>query len=289
MPTALADIFARSYPIDEGLCFVIMPFAPALEEIYDKVIKPALTSEPVLMRCVRGDEVFTNEPIMADVWALIQKAEVVVADLTGKNPNVLYELGLAHALWKKVILLAQAEKDLPFDLRHMRALLYKPTLTGAEKLRGDLVNAITEIRGLPQAPARPAGLQDARDGLDEFAGLRQISMMDASRTRALVKRAHSTQIRYPHLTISMSVIEIAEDGQTRLSIGYEFIESGDPFSLELQLYPSRNTTITTRGVPVFYVVLVAVDFERKSALVEVVPKRQASDGAPVAPPPVPEA
>jgi len=273
---ALADIFSKSYPIEDGLCFVIMPFAQSLEEIYDKVVKPALTSEPVLMRCVRGDEVFTNQAIMGDIWELIQKAEVVVADLTGKNPNVLYELGLAHALWKKVILLAQSEKDLPFDLRHMRAVLYKHTLNGADKLRNDLVDAITELRGLPQAtPQSASPSSSTRDGLDEFAGLRLIVKNDATRARALVKRAHSTQIRYPHLTISMSVIGIAEDGLTRLSVGYEFIESTEPFSLELALYPSRNTTITTRDVPVFYVVLVAVDFERKSALVEVVPRQPA--------------
>lgn len=268
--SALADIFSPTFATEEGLCFVIMPFLEDLEEIFERVLKPAITSEPVLMRCVRGDGIFSSQPIMGDVWALIQKAEIIVADLTGKNPNVLYELGLAHALLKKVILIAQSVDDLPFDLRHLRTIVYKHSLNGTDALARKLVAAITELRGLPSNEGLTAPRQDSRDGLDEFSSLRVIAKNDHSRARALIKRGVSTQIKYPQITISISLIGVKEDGFSNLSIGYEFTEPVLTESLRIELYPSTSTSILSRSVRIFYVMLIAVDFERKSAVVDVV-------------------
>jgi nucleoside 2-deoxyribosyltransferase len=61
---------------------------------------------------------------MQSVWQSINEARVVVAELTGRNPNVFYELGIAHTLGKPVIMIAQAIEDVPFDLRHLRCILY---------------------------------------------------------------------------------------------------------------------------------------------------------------------
>ncbi|MBN8491702.1 MAG: hypothetical protein J0M00_09800 [Burkholderiales bacterium] len=268
---ALAEIFSPTYSTEDGLCFVIMPLNEELEEIYERVLKPVVSSEPVLMQCVRGDEVFSNKPIMGDVWESIQKAEIIIADLTGKNPNVMYELGLAHALWKKVILIAQSVDDLPFDLRHLRTIIYRHTLRGTEKLAADLATAIVELRGLPSNPGAVAQARDSRDGLDEFGALRVIAKNDASRARALIKRGISTQIKYPDLTISISLIGVNEDGFSKLCIGYEFEASLIAESLQIELYPSSTTFIASRSVRIFYVLLVAVDVARKSAVVEVVP------------------
>ena len=58
------------------------------------------------------------------IWRGINKAKVLVAELTTKNPNVFYELGLAHALRKPVILISSNQDDVPFDLRHIRVILY---------------------------------------------------------------------------------------------------------------------------------------------------------------------
>jgi nucleoside 2-deoxyribosyltransferase len=61
---------------------------------------------------------------MDQVWRGIRQAKVLVAELTSKNPNVFYELGLAHALEKPVVLVSSNQEDVPFDLRHIRAILY---------------------------------------------------------------------------------------------------------------------------------------------------------------------
>jgi hypothetical protein len=58
------------------------------------------------------------------VWAGINSAKVLVAELSTRNPNVFYELGLAHALQKPVVLISSNEADVPSDLRHIRVIYY---------------------------------------------------------------------------------------------------------------------------------------------------------------------
>jgi hypothetical protein len=142
---ALEDLFARRYAAEAGLCFVLMPFHPNLDSIYRRVIKPSL-EKSCNMRCLRADEIYSEKPIIGDVWELIQRAEIIVADLTDKNPNVLYELGLCHVLWKRVVLIAQRVEDIPFDLRHLRVIPYEPSLDGAEELSLALVGAVEALR-----------------------------------------------------------------------------------------------------------------------------------------------
>jgi hypothetical protein len=64
--------------------------------------------------------------------------------LTDRNPNVFYELGLAHALNKEVILLTQDINDVPFDLRHFRIIVYQDSISGADKLKSTLKDFINE-------------------------------------------------------------------------------------------------------------------------------------------------
>jgi nucleoside 2-deoxyribosyltransferase len=70
--------------------------------------------------CVRGDEIYTRQAVIQDIWHSIRKARLVVAELSGRNPNVMYEIGLAHAIGKPIILLNRDEEDGPFDLRTLR-------------------------------------------------------------------------------------------------------------------------------------------------------------------------
>ena len=76
---------------------------------------------------------------------LINEAKVIVADLTERNPNVFYEVGLAHAIGKEVILLAQSVEDIPFDLRHLRTIIYKNDYRGQTELHETLKKTITAI------------------------------------------------------------------------------------------------------------------------------------------------
>jgi hypothetical protein len=103
-------------------CFVVMPFEPPFDSEYKEVIKPAVRLAG--LECVRGDEIYTRQAIIHDVWHSIRTARVVVAQLSGRNPNVMYEIGLAHAIGKPIVLITRDEKDMPFDLKALRYVVY---------------------------------------------------------------------------------------------------------------------------------------------------------------------
>lgn len=104
-------------------CFVMQPFAAPLGDYYEKIYKPAI--EKAGLKPVRADaDIFGTGKIIDQVWRGINDAKVLVAELTSRNPNVFYELGVAHALKKPVVLVSSNEKDVPFDLQHIRVIYY---------------------------------------------------------------------------------------------------------------------------------------------------------------------
>lgn len=129
--------------IDETLCFVLMPFDEKFTSIYESIIKKVVESFD--LKCKRADEIFGTQPIINDISEHIQKARILIADLTRRNPNVFYELGLAHAIGKQVILISQDLKDVPFDLKHYRCIVYEDSVAGAEKLEEGLKNTLEKI------------------------------------------------------------------------------------------------------------------------------------------------
>lgn len=102
--------------------FVLMPFATEFDEIYEHLIRSVLVAEGFSVS--RADESRSSRNIMHDVIQGIFNADLVIADLSGANPNVYYELGLAHAFRKNVVLLAQDIDEVPFDLRAYRVVTY---------------------------------------------------------------------------------------------------------------------------------------------------------------------
>lgn len=102
--------------------FVLMPFSKEFKNIYDMGIRPA--AHNALMRCERVDEIEFNDDILQRVYSCIGKADIVVAVMTGKNPNVFYETGYAHALGKPTVHLSATRDDIPFDLGHYNHILY---------------------------------------------------------------------------------------------------------------------------------------------------------------------
>jgi hypothetical protein len=107
-------------------CFVVMPFAGAIGGYFHHVYEPAIKKAG--LTAVRADaDIFGTGKIIDQIWSGINAAKVLVAELTTKNPNVFYELGLAHALNKPVVLVSSNEEDVPFDLRHIRVIYYDVT------------------------------------------------------------------------------------------------------------------------------------------------------------------
>jgi hypothetical protein len=105
------------------ICFVLMPFRPQFASAYES-IRRAVESAGFLAR--RADEIFETRSIVQLIYEQLGRAELIVADLTERNPNVFYELGYAHALGKSTILVTQDAGDVPFDLRHRQHVLYDP-------------------------------------------------------------------------------------------------------------------------------------------------------------------
>jgi hypothetical protein len=100
-----------------------MPFALPLGNHYRLIYEPAITKAG--LKPVRADDdIFATGKIIDQVWTGINSAKVLVAELTSRNPNVFYELGIAHALHKPVVLVSATEDDVPFDVRHIRVIYY---------------------------------------------------------------------------------------------------------------------------------------------------------------------
>lgn len=107
--------------IEPKLVSVMMPFAAEFAAVFEAIKAAAAGAD---LQCRRADDIWENASIIQDVVSLIDRSRIVVCDCTGRNPNVFYEAGIAHTLGREVILVAQNEHDIPFDLRHLRYVRY---------------------------------------------------------------------------------------------------------------------------------------------------------------------
>lgn len=116
----------RNFPREGDYCFVLMPFADTmdLQDVYAKHVKRVI-EERCGLRCERADDIYGISGVMQSVWEGINRARLLLADLTAKNSNVFYELGIAHTLGKPVIMITQSMDYVPFDLRHLKCLVYE--------------------------------------------------------------------------------------------------------------------------------------------------------------------
>lgn len=130
--------------LEIGTCFILMPFNDAFRPVYDTIIQCADT---VQFSASRADDVFAGGHIIEDILRGIGEAEVVIADVTGKNPNVFYELGIAHMVKdiQNVLILTQTMDDVPFDLRHLRCIVYQRNDSGLRVLNSRLSQSLREI------------------------------------------------------------------------------------------------------------------------------------------------
>ncbi len=134
------------------ICFVVMPFAPPLGDYYTKVYEPAIKKAGLIP--IRADaEIFGTGKIIDQIWSGINSAKVLVAELTTRNANVFYELGMAHALEKPVVLVSSNEEDVPFDLQHIRVIYYdvKDPFWGEKLIEKVAENVISAINNPEEA------------------------------------------------------------------------------------------------------------------------------------------
>src|SRR4051795_5153611 len=116
--------------------FVLMPFDAVFNDVYQLGIKEAC--ETAGAYCERLDEQIFYQNIIERIYVQIAKADLIIADMTGRNANVFYEVGYAHALNKKVILLTRDPSNIPFGLKNYPHLTYADIRSLISDLRGRL-------------------------------------------------------------------------------------------------------------------------------------------------------
>jgi hypothetical protein len=118
-------------------CFILMPFTDDFDDTYSLGIKQSCLDAGAY--CERVDEQIFKESILERIYNQISKADIIIADMTGRNPNVFYEVGYAHALGKPTILLTNNSDDIPFDLKHYPHIVYNNKIT---KLKEELTKKL---------------------------------------------------------------------------------------------------------------------------------------------------
>ncbi len=131
---------ARNLVPEVNLCFVLMPFKPSFERLFNEKIKPTVHS--CGFKCIKANDLYSPTPIIEDIWIHIFKSQVIIADVTNRNPNVFYEMGIAHTIGKPVIIITQDKTDIPFDVSQYRYFQYTDDINGWDILCNNLRAAL---------------------------------------------------------------------------------------------------------------------------------------------------
>ena len=123
----------------------MIPYKPPFDDVYEKAIKPAVEDAGLTATIVK-DEHYVGA-IFERIQGSIGDAELCVADVTGGNPNVMWEAAYGEALGKQVIFIAQAVDEIPFDVRHNRCILYDVSPTGLANLKREIAQTIRAVLG----------------------------------------------------------------------------------------------------------------------------------------------
>lgn len=133
----------RVSTVDKMMCFVLMPFSEKWSSrLYFGLIRPEL--ELLGFQCIRADNL-TGQIVIEDIWTKINQSGLIIADVTGRNPNVMYEVGIVHTLGKPAILLTQDLTDIPFDFAHLRHYGYEDNTEGFAKLSETLKDVVSRL------------------------------------------------------------------------------------------------------------------------------------------------
>src|SRR2546427_2318323 len=127
---------------EEDLVSVMMPFDAAFSPVYTAIQR---SCGDAALRCLRADDIWQETAIVQDVFNLLVRSHIVVVDFSGRNPNVMYETGIAHTLGRQVIPISQSLDDVPFDLRHHRVLKYLPNTEGLASMQATLTERLATL------------------------------------------------------------------------------------------------------------------------------------------------
>ena len=132
-------------PVDPRLVAVMMPFDAKFNAVYS-ALQGAITAAN--MEFQRADDIWIHDHVIQDVVSLIGKARVVICDLTGRNSNVFYEMGIAHTLGRDVIMVTQSAEHVPFDVGHIRNIRYLSNAEGLAALAAEVTKRLETLKAL---------------------------------------------------------------------------------------------------------------------------------------------
>jgi hypothetical protein len=177
--------------------------------VYKLGIKPACQAAGAY--CERVDEQIFDERILDRIYNQIAKADLVIADMTGRNANVFYEVGYAHALGKLTILLTKNADDIPFDLKHFPHIVYG---TKISVLQAELEKRVKHYVDNP-----PSKLSDIKLGLDLFIKGQSLSPSGGTCTFSI------EDYQIPEITIFNASSDTFAPGDFKVGV-----QTGDRFS-----------------------------------------------------------
>lgn len=128
--------------IERDLVAVMMPFNATFQLVHEGIRRACNTAG---YRCFRVDDIWEESTVIQDIFNLIFRAHVIIVDFSGKNPNVMYETGIAHTLGKHVVPISQTLDDVPFDMAHHRILKYLPNNEGIDEMVKKLAEKLRQV------------------------------------------------------------------------------------------------------------------------------------------------
>jgi len=127
----------------EGSLFVIMPFSQEFNDVWVGGIQAAVKNST--FNAIRVDTIARSANITDDIVESIKNCRITIVDVTGNNPNVMFELGYVMALEKPYVIISQSVDFLPFDIRNIRTIVYSNTWSGIEELKNRLDDFLKEF------------------------------------------------------------------------------------------------------------------------------------------------
>lgn len=143
-----AGILTSDERVDQDMAFVLVPFHPEFMETFLTV---SHVCRDAGLKCLRGDEDYYDD-VQPEILRLMVQARIIIAVIDGRNPNVFYELGIAHAIDKPVIIISRSVESLPIDVRSKYMVLYDDLSDLEHKLRDQLLKV---FRGLSDDETTP--------------------------------------------------------------------------------------------------------------------------------------
>jgi hypothetical protein len=140
--------------------FVIMPFEKEFSDVWVGAIYRACTTEK--FACLKIDQVSLSTWITDDIKQYIEAADVVIADISGSNPNVMFELGWALAKGKSPIVIRNQDtpNPVPFDVRDIRYISYMNSWSGIETLSRNISKFLKSTSAVLNSKSEPRKKQE---------------------------------------------------------------------------------------------------------------------------------